>query len=76
MGEFRTVSGTFLSERLSSVMVITAVMVLIVVAMVAMMVVVAEMMDGDEAVTEVGGYGGDGDDDTLHKVTFYMPHPS
>lgn len=61
---------------MSSVMVITAVMVFIMVAMVAMMVVVAGMMAGDDAVTEVGGCGGDGDDTTLHKVTFYMPHPS
>lgn len=61
---------------MSSVMVITAVTVFIMVAMMAMMVVVAGMMAGDDAVTEVGGYGGDGDDATLHKVTFYMPHPS
>lgn len=32
-----------------------------------MMVVMAEAMDGDEAVAEIGGYGGDGDDGTLHR---------
>lgn len=65
---FRTVSGTFLSECMSSVMVIAAVT-----DGVhnggdgAMTVVMAEATDGDEAVAEVGGYGGDGDDVTLHR---------
>lgn len=32
-----------------------------------MMVVMAEVMDGDEAVAEVGVDGSDGDDVTLHR---------
>lgn len=32
-----------------------------------MTVVMAEATDDDEAVAEVGGYGGDGDDGTLHR---------